>query len=112
MTAAPATPGRLAVLALLVPPLLWAGHFLAVYVFVSLACLWRWHRGATVLGLPLVEAVVAAATLAAAGGALLAGRAAARRGGFYGRVGLGVGLLFAASTLMVGLPTLLAPACR
>lgn len=97
--------------ALLAPPLLWAAHFLTVYIFVSLACLWRWHH-ASAFGLPLVEAVVAAATLAFVAAVLLCGRAARRRGDFYGRAGLGIGLLFAASTLMVGLPTLLAPACR
>jgi cytochrome c oxidase subunit I+III len=69
--------------ALLAPPLLWAAHFLAAYVFVSLACLWGWHRAA-VLGLPLAAAVVAAATVVFAAAVLLCGRAAARRRDFYG----------------------------
>ncbi|GGG23970.1 hypothetical protein GCM10010964_10160 [Caldovatus sediminis] len=97
-------------LALPAPPLLWAAHFLAVYVFVSLACLWGWHRAA-VLGLPLAAAVVAAATFVFAAAVLLCDRAAARRRDFYGRTGAGLALLFAAATLMVGLPALLAPAC-
>lgn len=95
----------------LVPPLLWAAHFLAVYVFVSLACLWRWHL-LDALGLPLVHLVVGGVTLGVAAAVLLATRAAARLPGFQGRAGLGIGLLFAAATLMVGLPTLLAPVCR
>lgn len=97
--------------ALLGPPLLWATHFLVVYVFVSLACLWRWHE-LRVQGLPLVESVVAGVTLVFAAAVLLQTRAAAQLQGFHGRVGLGVGLLFAAATLMVGLPTILVPPCR
>lgn len=96
---------------LLSPPLLWAAHFLLVYVFVSLACLWRWHQR-TVLGLPVVEMAVALATFAVAAGIAGCGMAAFRQGGFYGRVGVGVAALFAGATLLVGLPTLLAPTCR
>jgi len=97
--------------AFLAPPLLWAAHFLAVYVFVSLGCLWGWHH-LTVLGVPLVHVVVGGVTLGVAAAVLLATRAAARLQDFQGRAGLGIGLLFAAATLMVGLPTLLAPVCR
>jgi hypothetical protein len=97
--------------AFLAPPLLWAAHFLAVYVFVSLACLWGWHR-LDLLGVPLVHAVVVAVTLGVAGAVLLATRAAARLQGFQANAGVGIGLLFAAATLMVGLPALLAPVCR
>jgi hypothetical protein len=96
---------------LLSPPLLWAAHFLAVYIFVSLACLWSWHHR-TVLGLPVVELVVALATLAVAAGIAGCGLAAFRQRGFYGRVGFGVAALFGGATLLVGLPTLLAPTCR
>lgn len=96
---------------LLASPLLWATHFLVVYVFVSLACLWGWHRRA-VLGLPLVELAVALATLAFAAAIVACGLKAHRQGGFPGRVGAGVAALFAGATLLVGLPTLLAPACR
>ena len=101
----------IALRALLLPPLLWAAHFLTVYVFVSLACLWGWHRLA-LLGLPLVHGVVGGVTLGVAAAVLLATRSAAQLQGFPGRAGLGIGLLFAAATLMVGLPTLLAPVCR
>jgi hypothetical protein len=97
--------------ALLAPPVLWAAHFLVVYVFVSLACLWRWHHAA-VFGLPLVEVVVAVVTLGFVVAVLVCARAAMRRGDFYGRTGFGIALLFTAATLMVGVPTLLAPACR
>ena len=97
--------------ALLAPPLLWSAHFLVVYVFVSLACLWHWHR-LTLLGLPLVEVTVALLTLAFLGAVLLSMREAARLDGFARQVGMGVGVLFLAATAMVGLPTLLAPACR
>lgn len=100
-----------AVRAFLAPPLLWATHFLAVYIFVSLACLWRWHHRA-ILGLPVVELVVASITLAIVAAMLLSTRVATRQPGFQGRAALGIGLLFAGATLMVGLPTLLAPACR
>lgn len=96
---------------LLSTPLLWAAHFLTVYVFVSLACLWRWHHLA-VLGLPLVELVVAVATLAFALAILVCGVLAYRHGDFPGRVGTGIAAFFGGATLLVGLPTLLAPACR
>lgn len=94
--------------AFLLPPLLWAAHFLAVYVFVSLACLWGWHR----LGVPLVQGVVAGLTIGVAVAVLLATRSVARMQGFHGRAGIGIGLLFAGATLVVGLPPLLAPVCR
>lgn len=100
-----------AAFSLLSPPLLWAAHFLTVYIFVSLACLWGWHHR-SVLGLPLVELAVALATLAVAAGIAGCGMAASRQVGFHGRVGVGVAALFGGATLLVGLPTLLAPACR
>lgn len=101
-------PSASAFRALLLPPLLWAGHFLAVYVFVSLACLWGWHR----MEVPLVQVVVAGLTVAVVAAVLLATRVTARMPGFLGRTGGGVGLLFAGATLVVGLPPLLAPVCR
>lgn len=98
-------------LALFTPPLLWAAHFLIVYTFVSLACLWRWHHAA-LFGLPLVGTVVAVVTILFMAAVLLCGLASARRNDFYGRAGLGIALLFVASTAMVGLPTVLASTCR
>lgn len=97
--------------ALLAPPLLWSAHFLVVYVFVSLACLWHWHR-LLLLGMPLVQVTVALVTLAFLGAVLMAMWGAARLDGFARQVGMAVGVLFLAATAMVGLPTLLVPACR
>lgn len=99
-----------AAVAIIGPPVLWAIHFLVVYIFVSLACLWRWE-GATLLGMPLIEVVVALATLAFAAGVAVCGWLSAHKDGFRGRVGVGIAMLFFAATLMVGLPPLLTQAC-
>jgi hypothetical protein len=97
--------------AFLLPPLLWAVHFLLVYVFVSLACLWGWHR-LTLMGLPLVHLVVTAITILVTGAIALSTLGVARGPGFHARAGLAIGLLFTGATLVVGLPPLLAPVCR
>lgn len=99
-----------AAIALLGPPVLWAAHFLTVYVFVSLACLWRWQER-TVLGLPLIDSVVAVLTLAFVACIAFSGWKWARADGFGGKAGVGIALLFAAATAMVGLPTLLTTTC-
>jgi ABC-type amino acid transport system permease subunit len=99
-----------AALALLGPAVLWAIHFLVVYIFVSLACLWRW-QDATLLGLPLIEAVVALLTLAFIAAIVACGWIWGWSDGFRGRVGIGMTALFAVATAMVGLPTLLTAAC-
>jgi hypothetical protein len=105
------------------PPVLWSVHFLFVYVFVSLACRWGWD-GIGFLGMGVIEGVVALATVAF-GAAITAlgvqawrergqpapsGPATSRRD-FVVRVGVLMSGLFLASTVLVGLPTLVRPAC-
>lgn len=116
---------RLAAILFLAPAVLWSAHFLFVYVFVSLACLWGW-AGTAVMGVGLVTAVVAAAT---AGTVLVIGligfaawratpEATAdptanvqRRRRFLAQATVAQGELFAFSTLIVGLPTMMRPPC-
>lgn len=97
--------------AILAGPLLWAAHFLAVYIFVSLACLWRWHHR-TLGGLPLVEVVVAGITVVFVVALVLYTLAALRLQGFQRQLGVMMGLFFIAAITMVGIPTLIMPVCR
>ena len=53
---------RKMIIHLLAPPVLWSFHFLFVYVFVSLACLWSWGSR-SFLGVGVIEWVVALVTL-------------------------------------------------
>ncbi|WP_207462588.1 hypothetical protein [Azospirillum sp. SYSU D00513] len=110
---------------LVAPAILWSAHFLFVYVFVSLACLWGWHE-ATVMGVRVVTAAVALATAAAVLPIALLGVRAwrsapgatadptdtrSRRGRFIAQVTAAQSALFAFSTIMVGVPTLMRPPC-
>ena len=107
------------------PPVLWSVHFLFVYVFVSLACLWSWgDDGAAWLGVGVIEWVVALATvlfgaaIATLGVRAWRERAAAPRDDvppsrqrFVARVGALQAALFLAATVSVGLLTLPRPSC-
>lgn len=104
------------------PAVLWSLHFVFVYVFVSLGCLWGWHRH-QLLGVGAIEWGVAAATVVI--GAMIAmmglrqwreakrprSEALPQTTRFVGRVGMLSSALFVAATLFVGLLTLPKPAC-
>ncbi len=98
------------------PPILWSMHFLFVYVFVSLACLWTWDDRAF-LGLGAIEWTVALVTLGIAAAIVLLGVHGWRiRGGtpqlvFLARITVLMSVLFLFATLFIGLLTLPAPAC-
>ena len=105
------------------PPVLWSVHFLFVYVFVSLACRWGWD-GTGFLGMGVIEGIVALATVAIGAIILAIGVLAWRerrgqptpsaptsRQDFAPRVGVLMSALFLAATVLVGLPTLVRPAC-
>lgn len=116
---------RLAAFLFVAPAVLWSAHFLFVYVFVSLACLWDW-AGTAVMGVGLVTAVVVAVT---AGTVLVIGligaaewrampeatadptATAIRRRRFLSQATVAQSVLFIFSTLIVGLPTLMRPPC-
>ncbi len=110
---------------LVAPAVLWSAHFLFVYVFVSLACLWGW-QGTTVLGVGAVAAVVSLATaltvLLIALVGVRAWRAApeatadpadarSRRRRFIAQATAAQSALFAFSTVIVGVPALMRPPC-
>jgi hypothetical protein len=112
----PAPQSRTTILYLLGPPVLWGFHFLFVYVFVSLACLWTWND-VSFLGVGVIEWVVALATLGTAAAIALLGLRGWRRRGdaprlvFLARITVMMSVLFLFGTLFVGLPTLLAATC-
>ena len=104
------------------PAVLWSVHFVFVYVFVSLGCLWGWQRY-EFLGVGAIEWGVAAATVVI--GAMIAAmglrqwlEAKPRRSEdlsqttrFVARLGMLSSALFLAATLFVGLLTLPKPSC-
>ena len=104
------------------PAVLWSLHFVFVYVFVSLGCLWSWD-GRELLGVGVIEWGVATATVVI--GAIIATmglrqwwQARPPRSDrlpdtprFVARVGVLSSALFLAATLFVGLLTLPRPAC-
>lgn len=140
----PADPGRIAPIrfnplhpenpvGLALPPTIWAGHFLIVYVVTAIACEKRVHDAAP-LGVPLLPAAVTLVTVAALAG--IAGlillswrrfrpvrdaghlvqerdiaRSAPARHRFLALTTLLLGLLSAVATLMVALPAYWVPAC-
>ena len=104
------------------PAVLWSLHFMFVYVFVSLGCLWGWDRYES-LSIGAIEWGVAAATVVI--GAVIAAMglrqwreakppqsdALPTTTRFVARVGMLSGALFLAATLFVGLLTLPQPSC-
>jgi hypothetical protein len=111
------------------PPVLWSVHFLFVYVFVSLACVWGWG-GLALLGIGAIEWVVALATVLIGAAIVLLGLrgwretaaaepdrggdgdgAAAGRRRFSARMAVLMSGLFLVAILLVGLPTLVRPSC-
>jgi hypothetical protein len=104
------------ILYLLGPPVLWSFHFLFVYVFVSLACLWTWDE-VSFLGLGAIEWVVVLATLGTAAAIAVVGFQGWRQRGdaprlvFLARITVMMSVLFLFGTLFVGLPTLPAATC-
>lgn len=110
---------------LVAPAVLWSVHFLFVYVFASLACLWGW-QGVAVLGVGLVAAVVSLATAltvllialigvrawrAVSEAAIDPTDARFRRSRFIAQATAAQSALFAFSTVIVGVPTLMRPPC-
>ncbi len=110
---------------LVAPAVLWSVHFLFVYVFASLACLWGW-QGVAVLGVGLVAAVVSLATAltvllialigvrawrAVPEAAIDPTDARFRRSRFIAQATAAQSALFAFSTVIVGVPTLMRPPC-
>ena len=106
------------------PPVLWSVHFVFVYSFVSLACLWGWG-GVTLLGVGVIGWVVALATILVAAAIAVLGLRAWRetaapvrddapvhRQRFSARLAALISGLFLVSTLLVGLPTLVLPPCH
>ena len=106
------------------PPVLWSVHFVFVYSFVSLACLWGWG-GVTLLGVGVIGWVVALATILVAAAIAVLGLRARRetaapvlddaplhRQRFSARLAALISGLFLVSTLLVGLPTLVLPPCH
>jgi hypothetical protein len=112
----PAPQSRTAIIYLLGPPLLWSFHFLFVYVFVSLACLWTWDN-IPFLGLSAIEWVVALETLGIGAAIALIGLRGWRQRGdaprlvFLAQITVMMSVLFVFGTLFVGLPTLPAATC-
>ena len=106
------------------PPVLWSVHFVFVYSFVSLACLWGWG-GVTLLGVGVIGWVVALATILVAAAIAVLGLRAwwetaapvrddapVHRQRFSARLAALISGLFLVSTLLVGLPTLVLPPCH
>jgi hypothetical protein len=112
----PAAASRKMIIYLLGPPILWSFHFLFVYVFVSLACLWTWDD-LSFLGLGVIEWIVALVTLGIAAAIVLFGLQAWRHRGdaprlvFLARITVMMSAIFLSGTLFVGLPTLPAATC-
>ena len=108
---------RKMIIHLLAPPVLWGSHFLFVYVFVSLACLWSW-ASRSFLGVGVIEWVVALVTLGIGVAIILVGRRAWRLGStapdlvFLAQISVMTSALSLFATLFVGLPTLPTAACH
>lgn len=108
---------RKMIIHLLAPPVLWSFHFVFVYSFVSLACLWSWG-GRSFLGAGVIEWVVALVTLGIGLAIILVGRRAWRLGSavpdlmFLARMSVMTSALSLFATLFVGLPTLPTAACH
>jgi hypothetical protein len=113
----PAATSPKMIIYLLAPPVLWSLHFVFVYSFVSLACLWTWDD-LSFLGMGAIEWVVALVTLAIGAAIVLVGiRAWRMRAGsphlvFLARVTVMLSALSLFATLFVGLPTLPTAACH
>ena len=113
----PAAASRKMIIYLLAPPVLWSAHFLFVYVFVSLACLWTWDD-ISFLGVGAIEWVVALVTLGIGAAIAVVGMLAWRIRGdsphlvFLARMTVMLSALSLFGTLFVGLPTLPTAACH
>lgn len=100
---------------LLAGPVIWFGHFMAVYLLAEAACTGD-GVDAAVLGLHVVSFVTLAATVAAATATLVAAALAYQRrrhGDDREVVGAGflLSLLSCIAVLFVGLPALVLPSC-
>jgi hypothetical protein len=105
--------------AMIAAPIVWAVHFLLVYILVSLACGFGWNDG-RLIGLDPAEFGIAVATLAAL--ALIAYIAvlnlrkyrralAAPTSRFIALTALLLGVLSAVAVVWVALPTFMLPTC-
>ncbi len=113
----PASRTRRMIIQLLAPAVLWSLHFLFVYVFVSLACLWAWD-GITFLGASVLKWIVALETFII-GAAIISvavrswrEREASPDLLFLARIAVMTSILFLFATLFVGLLTLPTAACH
>lgn len=112
----PAAAPRKIMIYLLAPPILWSVHFLFVYVFVSLACLWTWAK-LSFLGLGVIKWGVALMTLTIGAAIIVIGlqgwrrRAETPRLVFLAQITVMLSAIFLFATLFVGLLTLPAAPC-
>lgn len=112
----PAAASRKMIIYLLAPPILWSVHFLFVYVFVSLACLWTWAE-LSFLGLGVIEWGVALMTLTIGTAIIVIGlqgwrrRPDAPRLVFLARITVMMSAIFLFAILFIGLLTLPAAPC-
>ena len=110
-----------AILRLAGGPLIWAGHFLFIYSFTGIACARPDWAGSTLMGLPLIPAVIGTSTVVALAALVLvvvrsraapAASAAITDPRFSRQVALGGCGLAAIAVLWQGLFSILAvPAC-
>lgn len=114
MTTMSVSPFTRCLLAMFSGPLIWAGHFLAVYVFVALACA-RGFSGIAWLGVNISQWAISVLTCAAlvAIGAIVVAHARRKGNGmeFVPWSTVTLGLLSAISVVWTAVPAYFVPVC-